>query len=98
MPTAARTVASRSAYKGRVIEVTVDTVDLPNGARADLEIVRHPGASVIVPVDQNDTVLMVRQYRYAAAGYLLECPAGKLDSGESPDTCARRELTEETGM
>jgi ADP-ribose pyrophosphatase len=89
--------SSRSAYRGRVIEVTVDTVELPNGNTSDLEIVRHPGAAVIVPVDGGEVVL-VRQYRWAATDYLLEAPAGKLDKGESPEACARRELTEETGL
>src|SRR4051812_32383986 len=88
----------RSAYRGRFIEVMVESVKLPNGTTTELEIVRHPGASVIVPLDADGKVVLVRQYRHAASGWLLEAPAGKLDPGESPETCARREVEEETGM
>jgi ADP-ribose pyrophosphatase len=88
----------RDIYKGRVIEVSVDTVTLPNGRSVDLELVRHPGAAAIVPIDAQGRVVLVRQARYAASGYLLEVPAGKLDGGEEPRACAERELREETGL
>ncbi len=94
----APTLEVRSAYRGRVIAVSVETVALPNGRRVELEIVRHPGAAVVVPLADDGTTLMVRQYRHAASGYLLEAPAGKLEAGESPESCARREVEEEVGV
>lgn len=93
---------SRRVYTGRVINLDIDQVSLPNGAAVELEIVRHPGASAILPVlgDANaaDPILiLIRQYRHAAAGYLYEVPAGRLNEGEDPAACAQRELAEETG-
>lgn len=90
-------VSQRDAWRGRMIGVTVDAVTLPNGRTVDLEIVRHPGAAAVVPVDADNNVVLVRQVRYAAGGWLLEVPAGKLDEGEAPEACAARELQEETG-
>jgi ADP-ribose pyrophosphatase len=94
----ARLEKKREIFKGRVIDVSVDTIILPNGNRHDLELVRHPGAAAIVPVDADGEVTMERQWRYATGGYLLEVPAGKLDHGEDPRLCAERELREETGI
>jgi ADP-ribose pyrophosphatase len=96
------TAESRRVYTGRVISLDVDTVEFPNGTVGELEMIRHPGASAVVPfldgVDSgNPRVVLIRQYRYAAAGYLYEIPAGRLDPGESPADCAIRELREETG-
>ncbi len=96
-------ISSRRAYEGRVISVDVDTVRFPNGTSGDLEMVRHPGASAVVPFldDPNGPdprVVLIRQYRYAAEGFVYEIPAGRLDAGESPETCAARELREETGF
>ncbi len=91
-------VEKRSIYEGRIIDVSVDTVRLPNGRTVDLELVRHPGAAAVVPVDDAGMVTMVRQARYAADGWLLEVPAGKLDRREDPRLCAERELREETGL
>lgn len=93
---------TRRVYEGRRITVDLESVRLPNGARAELEIVRHPGAAAIVPLlsapDAADpSVLLVRQYRYAAGGELWEIPAGVLEPGEEPAACAKRELREETG-
>jgi len=95
-------VSSRRAYTGRVISLDVDTVRFPNGSHGDLEMVRHPGASAVVPFltdpsSADPELILIRQYRYAASGYLLEVPAGRLDAGEEPLECARRELREETG-
>lgn len=88
-------------FKGRVVNLSVDRVKLPNGAETELEMIRHPGAAVALPVeigkDGTRFVLLVRQYRYAADGWLLEVPGGKLDGREDPETCARRELEEEIG-
>jgi ADP-ribose pyrophosphatase len=94
-------VSSRRAYSGRVISLDVDEVRFPDGSTGSLEMVRHPGASAVLPVlrpdDEDPEVLLIRQYRYAADGYLYEVPAGRLDAGESPEDCAHRELREETG-
>ena len=87
---------SREIYKGRTIHVAVDKVRLPNDREMDIEIVHHKGAVAIVPVIDDD-VLMVRQYRYATGGWLLEIPAGKLEADEKPEACAIRETEEETG-
>ena len=93
---------SRRAYTGRVISLDVDRVEFPDGSVGELEMIRHPGASAIVPFlsdpsGDDPQVLLIRQYRYAAEGYLYEIPAGRLDPGESPERCAHRELKEETG-
>ena len=88
----------REIYKGRIIELSLDRVRLPNGSECELEMIRHPGAAAVVPVDDRGDVLLVRQYRYATSGWLLEVPAGKLDGGESPESCAKREVEEETGF
>ena len=87
----------REIYRGRVVHLVVESVTLPNGHRFELEVVRHPGASAIVALTEADEVLLVRQYRHAAGGYIYEVPAGKLD-GEAPEVCARRELAEEAGV
>ena len=84
----------RNIYKGRVVDLNVDTVTLPNGATVELEIIHHPGAVAIVPMTPGGTVLLIRQYRHAAGGYIYEVPAGKLDPGEAPQDCAARELEE----
>ena len=79
------------------MRLSVDRVRLPNGNVTELELIRHPGAAAAVPVASDGSVLLVRQYRYAAADWLLEVPAGKLDRGEAPESCALREVEEETG-
>ena len=95
-------ISSRRVYDGRIISVDVDTVQFPNGTTGDLEMVRHPGASAVVPFlddpgSDNPRVILIRQYRYAAEGFVYEIPAGRLDAGETPEQCALRELREETG-
>jgi len=95
-------IATRRVHTGRVISLDVDTVEYPDGSVGELEMVRHPGASAVVPFlsdpDGSDPqVLLLRQYRYAAAGLLYEIPAGRLEPGELPLACAERELREETG-
>lgn len=94
--------ATRRVYTGRVVSLDVDTVEYPNGTVGDLEMVRHPGASAVVPFlgdpDEADPlIVLIRQYRHASDGYLYEIPAGRLDAGEAPERCALRELKEETG-
>jgi len=85
-------------YKGRVVEFNLEEVHLPNGLIMPLEILRHPGASAVVPMREDGRVVMIRQYRYAAGGTIYEVPAGRLDPGETPIACARRELAEEAGQ
>lgn len=89
---------TKHIYKGRVVDLRLETVRLPNGATVEMELIQHPGAAAVVPVTQNGTVLLVRQYRHAVGGYILEIPAGKLDPGEDPRDCAARELEEEIGV
>jgi ADP-ribose pyrophosphatase len=84
-------------YRGRIVTVNEETVTLPNGARAVLDIVRHPGGAAIVAVEDNGCVCMLRQYRHAAGGWVWELPAGKLEPPEPASDCARRELAEEAG-
>jgi len=84
-------------YKGKVVTLNVDSVTLPNGVAVELEVVRHPGAAAIVPLKEDGTVILIRQFRHAAGGYIYEIPAGKLHSGEDPTDCAMREMEEEIG-
>jgi len=88
---------SAPVKRGFEVRVSNETVTLRNGVTIALDIVRHPGASAVVPFLSESDVLLIRQYRHAAGGMILEVPAGKLDPGEDPETCARRELEEETG-
>ncbi len=88
---------TRNIYTGKVITLNVDTVPLPNGVTVDLETIRHPGASAVVPVKDDGTVVLIRQFRHAAGGFIYEIPAGKLAPGEDPLQCAARELEEEVG-
>lgn len=92
------TISSRKVFQGKVIEVRVDTVRLPNGRMSTREIVEHRGAVCLVPIDAQGNVLMVRQYRKAVDATLLEVPAGTLERGEEVLACAQRELQEETGF
>ena len=89
-------------YDGRIINVDVDEVRFPDGSVGQIEMIRHPGASAVVPFvsdpgGSDPQLLLIRQYRYAAEGYLYEIPAGRLEPGEAPEVCAERELREETG-
>jgi ADP-ribose pyrophosphatase len=84
-------------YRGKFLEMVTEEIVLPNGRSTTLDLIRHPGASAVVPFLEDDRVLMIRQYRHAAGGFILEVPAGKLDPGEDPAHCAVRELEEETG-
>lgn len=90
-------------YRGRTIHVDVDRVQFPDGSIGRLEMVRHPGAAAVAALDRfgegaEPLVTLVRQYRYAAEGFIWEVPAGKLEPGEPPEACALRELEEEAGL
>ena len=98
----AEMLRSEELHRGKIITLNRDSVTLPDGAVAEMDILRHPGASAVVPflsgpMGDEPQVLLLRQYRYAAGGYLYEIPAGRLDDGETPMQCAVRELKEETG-
>ena len=89
----------KEIFEGRVIKVSVDTVDLPNGVRLPLEIVRHPGGAAAVAIDAENRVCLLRQYRHAAGGYIYELPAGKLEPGRTARTSpCERELAEEAAV
>lgn len=88
----------KAIYEGRVIKVSVDTVELPNGHQLPLEIVRHPGGAAVVAIDAEDRICLLRQFRHAAGGFIYELPAGKLEPDEPPDVTARRELVEEASL
>lgn len=95
-------VGSRRIYTGRVVNLDIDQVRFPDGAVGELEVIRHSGASAVIPfltdpAGPDPRVLLIRQYRYAADGFVYEIPAGRLEEGELPEACAMRELREETG-
>ncbi len=89
---------AKRVKRGFRVEAVTERVELPNGTLLDLDIVHHPGAAAVVPFASDRDVLLIRQYRHAAGGMLLEVPAGKLDDGEPPEACAARELAEEAGQ
>ena len=93
----ARRLGRKTVFDGRVVHLTVDRVELPNGNTTELEVISHPGAAAMVPLSEDGEVFLVRQFRYATGSWLLEVPAGKLDPGEEPELCAARELEEEIG-
>jgi len=84
-------------HKGRVFTLAEDNITLPNGITTNIDVIHHPGASAMVPMLNKNTVLLVKQYRYAVGDFIWEIPAGTLNPGESPLECAKRELVEETG-
>jgi ADP-ribose pyrophosphatase len=90
-------LSTQQIYNGRIVNLELHDVELPNGEHSKRELVRHPGAVAIVALDKNGDVLMVRQFRLAAGKILLEIPAGTLNPDEAPLDCAVRELQEETG-
>lgn len=93
-----KTISKRHIYTGGIIDVESHTVVLPNGKEATRDIVLHAGASAVVPMNEKGEIAMVSQYRKPIERVSLEIPAGKLDAGEDPETCAVRELKEETGL
>ena len=88
---------STQLYDGKIVRLYRDRVELPNGKEAFREVVRHPGGVIILPVDNEGCVRMVRQFRYPYGRVILEIPAGKLEYGEEPFSAAVRELSEEIG-
>lgn len=91
-------MAVRQIYKGRIVDLRVEPVRLPNGTMVELELLRHRGASAVAAVDADGRVALIHQYRYAAGGFIWELPAGVLDPDEPPIRCAARELQEEAGQ
>ena len=85
-------------FKGRVIDIGLETVALPNGNQVELEIIRHPGGAAAVALDERPRVCLLRQFRHAGDGWLWELPAGKIDPGETPFATVSRELAEEAGV
>lgn len=88
---------SKFTYNGKILDIYVDEVSLPNGKTSFREYIKHPGATAILAVLDNGNILMVKQYRYPAGDVLLEIPAGRINENEDPASCAVRELEEETG-
>jgi ADP-ribose pyrophosphatase len=96
-------LSSDRRYTGRILNLDVDAVRFPDGSSGQLEMIRHPGAAAVVPLrDPPDApdprVILIRQFRHAADGFIWEIPAGRLDPGERPEACAHRELEEEAGF
>jgi ADP-ribose pyrophosphatase len=96
-PLAERTLGSRLAFEGVFLRLYVDDVQSADGHRSTREYLRHPGAVMVIPLLDAEHVLLERQFRYPLGRSIVEFPAGKIDPGESPFECARRELLEETG-
>ena len=103
-PSGAGLISSRPVHSGRIVDLSIDTVRFPDGSSGELEFIRHSGAAAVLPLldarDADDPlILLIRQFRYAAGGYLFEVPAGRPDRvGEPWEECASRELEEETGL
>ncbi len=92
-----KTISSEQLFDGKVVKLFVDKAELENGEIVTREMIKHPGGVCIVPLDEDDNVLMVRQFRYPPHKVLLEIPAGKMEYGEDHRECGLRELKEETG-
>ena len=93
-----KTLESKEIFKGVIVRLLLDKAELPNGKSASREVVEHPGGVAILPLDGEDNVTLVRQYRYPFHQVVTELPAGKLEWGEDHAVCAARELEEEVGM
>jgi ADP-ribose pyrophosphatase len=91
-------LARTTVYKGRILQLEIDVVKLPTGHTVDMEIVRHPGSVVLLPIPEPGTIILIRQYRYTIDRWIWELPAGSLKPGENPDAAAARECEEEIGL
>lgn len=91
-------MSRKQIHKGRIVDLGLEQANLPNGVQVTLEIIRHPGASAIVPLHEDNTVTLVKQYRHAVGKEIYEVPAGVLEENETPETCAARELAEEVQL
>ena len=89
--------SSEKIFSGRLIDLYFDQIELPNGKSSTREWIKHPGAVCIIPILPNGNLCLIRQYRYGPRAEFIEIPAGKLDVGEDPLVCAKRELEEEIG-
>jgi ADP-ribose pyrophosphatase len=94
----AELLARTTIHKGRIIELEIDVVKLPTGHTVDMEIVRHPGSVVLLPIPEPGRIILIRQYRYTIDRWIWELPAGSLKPGEDPDAAAARECEEEIGL
>jgi ADP-ribose pyrophosphatase len=95
---AAELLARTTIHKGRIIELEIDVVKLPTGHTVDMEIVRHPGSVVLLPIPEPGKIILIRQYRYTIDDWIWELPAGSLKPNEDPDRAAARECEEEIGL
>ncbi|MGQ9896367.1 MAG: NUDIX hydrolase [Acidobacteriota bacterium] len=94
---AVRQLSRTFFHRGRVFDTSHDAIELASGARLELDVIHHSGGAAVLPLFENDDILLIRQYRHPAGQVLLEAPAGRLELGETPEMTARRELREETG-
>lgn len=92
-----KTLSSKSVFDGRILHITLDEVELPNGKKSKREVVNHPGGVAVAALDGDNNLLFVRQFRYPYKEIVLELPAGKLEKGSTPLENGKRELLEETG-
>ena len=90
-------LSTEQIYKGTLLDVRRDEITLPNGKTSAREYIKHPGAACIIPVLPEGNIALIKQYRYPVQSEMIELPAGKLDPGEKPEVCAKRELEEEIG-
>jgi ADP-ribose pyrophosphatase len=95
---ASELIARTTVHTGRIIQVEIDVVKLPTGHTVDMEIVRHPGSVVLIPIPQPGSIILIRQYRYTIDRWIWELPAGSLKRNEDPDRAAARECEEEIGL
>lgn len=92
------TMKTERIYEGKILNLRIDTVELPDKKYSKREIIEHPGAVAIIAITEDNELVLVKQFRKAVEKTLLELPAGKLEIGEAPEECAKRELLEETGF
>tara|TARA_Y100000294_G_scaffold29761_1_gene25160 strand:+ start:113 stop:652 length:540 start_codon:yes stop_codon:yes gene_type:complete len=90
-------LSTKQVYRGSFLDVRKDEVELPNGKTSTREWIKHPGAACIIPILPDGKIALIKQYRYPVQEEMIELPAGKLDPGEEPKDCAKRELEEEIG-